>query len=142
MFLSGCSATHSVAREHATELAVIRANHGVVTLVGVPPETIASDEHREDGCWARLYKRINFEGDALTLLGPVYAPNVWTGGGFAWDPEFESIAVGPDATLAMYGQRKFENKMATFGPGQRVAALDNLMGIFRKVRSLKVTCND
>ena len=89
---------------------------------------------------ARLYTRIGFEGEALTLLGPLDAPNVWTGGGFPWDPEFESVAVGPDATLSIYDQRNFGEKLTTFGRGQRVASLDHSLGIFRKVKSLKVIC--
>jgi hypothetical protein len=128
----GTARTHNVP--------VLHASHGVVPLVGVAPETIASDEHRDDACWARLYTRIGFEGEALTLLGPLDAPNVWSGGGFPWDPEFESLAVGPDATLAIYGHRNFEDRSATFGPDRRVAALDRVMGVFRKVRSLKLTC--
>jgi len=74
----------------------------------------------------RLYSEDNFRGDQLSLVGPVDMPNMRTPFGQDWSGEFDSIAVGP--------------KAARFEPGQRVPQLDEKLGFFEQIRSMKIAC--
>ena len=94
-----------------------------------------------DGCWASLYKGPHFTGEALALRGRTDIANIHTDWGFAWDPQFESISVGPRAVLTIYDNVSFRDRTARFGPGKHVPDLDEKMGIFRSIRSLRVRCS-
>lgn len=101
----------------------------------------ALDESFAGGCWARLYVRENFEGDPVTLVGPVAIDNVSRQWGFPWDPQYESLQVGPTATLTLYDNTRFRDRTAVFKSGRRIADMDDEMGVFRSVRSAKVSCS-
>src|SRR5687767_11568251 len=92
------------------------------------------------GCWARIYKETSFKGDALVLLGPIAVAYVETDWGFSWDPQFRSLTVGPAATFTVFDNFNFGDRTATFAGGQQIADLDEHMGIFRTVRSMRLTC--
>ena len=104
------------------------------------PQAFASDSRLAKGCWARLYLAENFAGDALTIVGPLNIDYVRPPWGFEWDPRYESVIVGPAATLTVYDDPSFANRTGSFKAGQRIADLDSEMGIFRTIRSMKVTC--
>lgn len=91
-------------------------------------------------CWARLYTDENFHGDQLSLVGPVDMPNMRTPFGRDWSGEFESIAVGPKATVTIYDNENYAQKAATFKAGQRVPKLDKKLGFFEQVHSVKIAC--
>lgn len=91
-------------------------------------------------CWAKLYTDENFSGDQLSLVGPVDMPNMRTPFGRDWSGEFESIAIGPKATVTIYDNENYAQKAATFKPGQRVSKLDKKLGFFEQVRSVKIAC--
>lgn len=110
----------------------------VVVLV---PFVFANDEKMAGGCWARLYESQNFAGNLLSLVGPVDVPNAKVGSGFEWGRKFDSVAVGPKATLTVYDNENYRQKTATFKPGQKVADLDEKMGMFENIRSLKIACS-
>jgi hypothetical protein len=91
-------------------------------------------------CWAKLYTDPNFHGDQLSLVGPVDMPNMRTPFGRDWSGEFESIAVGPKATVTIYDNENYTQKAATFKAGQRVPKLDKKLGFFEQVHSVKIAC--
>jgi hypothetical protein len=92
------------------------------------------------GCWARIYKDTNFKGDALVLLGPIAVAHVETDWGFSWDPQFRSLVIGPAATFTVFDNYNFRDRTATFAGGQKLADLNEHMGVFRTIRSLRLAC--
>jgi uncharacterized protein YjbI with pentapeptide repeats len=98
-------------------------------------------DRRENGCWARLFVGENYKGGALTLVGPVEVANVAREYGFPWDPMYESVEVGPRASLAVFHNPQFRERTMTFERGQKIGDLDDVMGVFRTIRSLKVRCS-
>lgn len=110
-------------------------------VIVVMPLPTASDEKLGNGCWARLHERDNFKGDTLTLVGPVDMPTMRTSFGKDWGGEFDSIAVGANATLSVYDRQHYKEKAATVKPGQRVPDLDKKLGFFQDIRSLKIACS-
>ena len=104
------------------------------------PIAFGMDEKLGNGCWARLYDGEQFKGDMLTLVGPVDMPDMRTAFGKDWGGSFDSIAVGPKATLTVYDNEQYRDKAATIKAGQRVPDLDTKMGFFESIRSLKIAC--
>lgn len=97
------------------------------------------DERLANGCWARLYTDENFRGEVLSVVGPVDIANASVGG-FEWGRRFNSIVVGPKATLTAYDNDNYQQRTATFRSAQRVQDLDEKMGFFENIRSLRVVC--
>ena len=107
----------------------------------VAPDAYAKDDKLGDGCWARLYRAENYGGDVLTLIGPVDVDYLSRDWGFRWDPRYHSLAVGPAATLTTFDDAHLRDKTAVFESNRRIADLDRHMGVFRSIRSMKVTCS-
>lgn len=112
---------------------------GAPIIVLVPTQIAASDS-LGNGCWARLYDGTNFQGNQLSLVGPVDMPSMRTAFGTDWGGEFDSIAVGPKATVTVYDNENYRDRAQTFKSGQKVADMGGKMGLFEDVRSLKIAC--
>ena len=112
-----------------------RAPHGVATAAALPPAPPVGS-----GCWARLYQGERYGGEALTLVGPAEVANLATDWGFKWEPRFHSVVVGPRATLQVFDNTQFRDRTATFKAGQHLPQLNDTMGIFRNIRSVRVSC--
>ena len=108
---------------------------------GVSIVDAQAEDASANGCWARLYLGERYTGQALTLTGPVEVSNITGHWGFPWDPLYESVEVGPKATLSVFDQPRFRERTMVFQHGQRVADLDTIMGLFRSIRSAKVSCS-
>jgi len=112
-------------------------NAPIVVLV---PFVVAANPDFGNGCWANLYDSTDFQGNQLQLVGPVDMPNMRTAFGTDWSGQFDSIKVGPKATLTVYDNENYRQKAATFKPGQDVKDLDEKMGMFEQIRSVKISC--
>lgn len=110
-------------------------------LIVLVPLAVATTSTFADGCWARLHDSTDFKGNQLQLVGPVDMPNMRTAFGTDWSGQFDSIEVGPKATLTVYDNENYKEKAATFKPGQKVKDLDEKMGLFEQIRSAKVACS-
>lgn len=117
-----------------------RAQRGSAAVVLVP-FVIAQTPNFADGCWARLYDGENYEGDQLTVIGPGDMPNMRTASGTDWSGSFDSLQVGPKATLTVYDNENYTQKVATYRPNQRIADLGETRGFFEDIRSLKIACS-
>ena len=117
--------------------ATVSPDAPIIVLV---PVQLASSDTLGNGCWARLYDSANFRGNQLSLVGPVDMPNMRTAFGTDWGGEFDSIQVGPKATLTVYDNENYRDKAATLKPGQKVADLDTKLGTFEDIRSVKIAC--
>ncbi|HEX2825768.1 MAG TPA: hypothetical protein VHP37_05440 [Burkholderiales bacterium] len=91
-------------------------------------------------CWARLYEHSGFGGRALTLAGPTRVGGLAPHPGFPWEPRYDSLVVGPGAVLALFAGPDFKEREATFEAGAKVRDLDDEMSVFRRIRSMTVTC--
>ena len=127
----------ALAVSSSSPVAAALAPAGAELLV-VPPAF--ASEAVTHGCWARLFLAPGFASPALTLIGPVEVDYVARDWGFAWDARYKSVRVGPRATLTLYDDPKLRDQTAVFGAGRSIADLDTEMGIFRSIRSLKVSC--
>lgn len=116
-----------------------QASKGAPMIVLVPM-VVATRQDFSNGCWARLYDSTDFQGNELQLVGPVDMPNMRTAFGTDWSGQFDSIAVGPKARLTVYDNENYGEKAATFKSGQKVADLDEKMGTFENISSVKVAC--
>ncbi|HEX6321185.1 MAG TPA: beta/gamma crystallin domain-containing protein [Burkholderiales bacterium] len=109
-------------------------------MIVLVPMVVASRPDFSNGCWARLYDGSNFKGNELALVGPVDMPNMRTAFGTDWSGEFDSIQVGPKARLTVYDNENYRERAANFKPGQKVADLDEKLGFFEDISSVKVAC--
>jgi hypothetical protein len=109
----------------------------VIVLV---PVAVATTSTFGDGCWVRLHDSTDFKGNQLSLVGPVDMPNMRTAFGTDWSGQFDSLQVGPKATVTVYDNENYTQKAATFKSGQKIRDLDEKMGTFEQIRSVKVAC--
>lgn len=91
-------------------------------------------------CWARLYDAENYLGDVLLLAGPIDVPDARIGETFEWGRKYHSVVVGPKATLTVYDNELYVDRAVTFTSDQRVPNLDEKLGYFENIQSLKLSC--
>lgn len=114
------------------------ASVSLPVIVMFPPLTNI-DNNFSKGCWARFYSDQNFRGDNLTISGPGdfnYLRTSFANFLRKWD----SIVVGPKASLLAYDNPNYTQPVATFKPGQRVKDLDDKLGLFENVRAVRMAC--
>ncbi|MGH6610845.1 MAG: beta/gamma crystallin domain-containing protein [Burkholderiaceae bacterium] len=124
-------------KEKSKTAAAPPATAPVIVLV---PVSIANTDQFGNGCWARLYDSTDFKGNQLSLVGPVDMPDMTGHFGIEWGGSFDSIAVGPKATLTVYDAQNYKDKAQTFKAGQKVPDLDEKMGLFESIQSVKMSC--
>jgi hypothetical protein len=112
-------------------------NAPIIVLV---PLAVATTTTFADGCWVKLHDATDFKGNQLSLVGPVDMPNMRTAFGTDWSGQFDSVEVGPKATVTVYDNENYAQKSATFKPGTKAPDLDEKMGTFEQIRSVKVAC--
>lgn len=111
----------------------------VMMLVPVQIAQAGGDPLRT-GCWARLYGRVNYSGDVLTLVGPMDLPEVEGPFDAEWDDEIKSLHVGPAATVTVYDKKNFRDPIARFEPGRTVPQISQELGFFNEIGSMQVSC--
>lgn len=107
--------------------------------VAIVPPAFVRNAMLTTGCWARLYSAASFKGGVVTVAGPVDLPKSQLRPSLEWGGVFDSLVVGPKATLIAFENEDYTERSATFKSGQRVPALDAHLGS-RKIRSLRITC--
>jgi uncharacterized protein YjbI with pentapeptide repeats len=133
--LDGASTAHCIGCPAASARGAV-AHTGLHVADAVVPAATAGDS----GCWARIYKGENFGGEVLALIGPSEVADVPPRWGFAWDPQFNSLVVGPEAVFTVFDKRNFRDRAATFDRGEKIPDLDKQMGVFRTIRSMRLSC--
>lgn len=119
-----------------------QAGGGGTPVLLIVPMMTATDQAMANGCWARLYDSTGYKGNMLTLSGPVDIPSMESGriAGFEWDRNFDSVHVGPGASLMVWQGNDYTEKSTTFRANQRVQDLDERMGFFEDIKSVKLSC--
>jgi hypothetical protein len=110
------------------------------TVVLVLPTAGASEQMRT-GCWASFYEESNFNGDSLTLIGPVELQSLDRGSATQLKRDVKSVVVGPSATLVVYQKQLFSARSVGFQPNTREASLIETLGFGGRIESMKMTCN-
>ena len=82
----------------------------------------------------------DFQGAALTLVGPLDMADMRGPFGFDWENEIESIKTGPKATIRIYDNENFRKHSEWVGPSKEIENLDGRMELFDSFRSMKVDC--
>lgn len=114
-------------------------NDALTPNILLAPPIIADDAKLAGGCWAKLYTAENYQGEVLSLVGPIDVPDARVGA-LDWGRKYDSVIIGPIATLMVYNDQLYMNRTAAFTPGQRVPDLDEELGFFENIESLKVSC--
>jgi len=112
----------------------------VVVYTLIPIKVAEQDQSMKGGCWARLHDDQNFEGDMLTLIGPVDMPDMTGPFGIDWKGKISSVETGPKATMQVYDNENYNDLVSTFKPGQKVTDVSKKMGFFDEFSSLKISC--
>lgn len=104
----------------------------------MPSSRLAQEPAIRNGCWARIYGERDFEGGALTLTGPLSMPTMLGPFGISWKNRVRSIELGTTAVMTVFDNVDFKQKIATIGPGKRIADLSKKTGYFDDFSSMKI----
>lgn len=104
----------------------------------VVPIAFAANDQLGNGCWVRLYDGANFTGSQYVLVGPVDIPAMRDGLGIS--EKYDSVIVGPKATVTLYDNNNYRDRSAVLKAASRTPDLDDKMGLFETIRSVKISC--
>jgi hypothetical protein len=110
------------------------------TAVLVLPTSGAAEQMRA-GCWASFYEGRNFNGDSLTLIGPVELQTLDRGSATQLKRDIKSVVTGPRATLVLYQKQMLSARSVGFQPNTREAGLVEALGFGGRIESMKMTCS-
>lgn len=107
-------------------------------LLVLLPAAQAQGTQLANGCWVRFFDDKGFQGDTLTLAGPVDIPRMELGN--AWR-DWDSAIVGPKATVRTYDNENFRDRTAVLQAGRSIRDLqEDKLGWFDEVKSARVAC--
>ncbi len=112
----------------------------VDTAVVVLP-TAGAGEQMRAGCWASFYDQRSFNGDSLTLIGPVELQTLDKGSARQLKRDIKSVVTGPRATLVLYEKQLLSARSVGFQPNTREAGLAEALGFGGRIESMRMTCS-
>ena len=110
----------------------------VPVLMLVPVQV--STELENKGCWVKFYEKKNYEGDSLTLAGPVNLPRLIGPFGADWENKVRSLKTGPKANVTIYDNRNFRDQNKFLDPKASIPDMSEKMGFFDDFRSIMLSC--
>lgn len=137
---SGTAGSSGAGKGQGGQAAAGKGKGTATVFMLVPVEVAAADNSMKQGCWVRIYDRENFLGETLTLVGPTTLADMSGPFGLDWDDRVNSIETGPKAMVTVYDDPGYEEQVAQFKPGQKVADLSKRMGFFDEFASIRVNC--
>ena len=102
--------------------------------------TVGAAEQMRAGCWASFYDERNFNGNSLTLIGPVELQTLDKGSARQLKRDIKSIVTGPRATLTLYEKQFLSARWVGFTPDSREPALAEKLGFGGRIESMKSSC--
>ncbi len=111
----------------------------VDTAVVVLP-TAGATEQMQAGCWASFYDERNFNGDSLTLIGPVELQSLDRGSARQLKRDIKSVVTGPRATLVVYEKQMLSARSVGFPPDSREGGLAEKLGFGGRIESMQLSC--
>ena len=109
------------------------------TAVVVLP-TAGATQAMQSGCWASFYDERNFNGDSLTLIGPVELQTLDKGSAKQLKRDIKSVVTGPRATLILYEKQFLSARSVGFQPDTREGGLAEKLGFGGRIESMRMTC--
>jgi len=103
--------------------------------------TVGATEQMRSGCWASFYEERNFNGDSLTLIGPVELQTLDRGSASQLKRDIKSVVTGPRATLVVYQKQMLSARSVGFQPNTREAGLVEKLGFGGRIESMRMTCS-
>jgi len=125
----------------------MRGSSGYASPMGEPDSavvllpTVGANEQMRSGCWASFYDQPNFNGDSLTLIGPVELQTLDRGSAAELKRDIKSVVTGPRATLVVYQKQMLSARSVGFQPNTREAGLVEALGFGGRIESLRMTCS-
>jgi len=110
------------------------------TVVLVLP-TAGAGQQMRDGCWASFYEERNFNGDSLTLIGPVELQSLDRGSASQLKRDVKSVVTGSRATLVVYQKQLLSARSVGFQSNTREAGLVEALGFGGRIESMTMTCS-
>jgi len=110
----------------------------VPVLMLVPVQVSTQLENK--GCWVKFYEKKNYEGDSLTLAGPVNLPRLIGPFGADWENKVRSLKTGPKANVTIYDNRDFRDQNKFLDPKASIPDMSEKMGFFDDFRSIMLSC--
>jgi hypothetical protein len=95
----------------------------------------------QSGCWATFYDERNFNGNSLTLVGPVALQSLDRGSAQQLKRDLKSVVTGPRATLVLYEKQLLSARSVGFQPDSREPGLVEKLGFGGRVESMQLTCS-
>ena len=95
----------------------------------------------QSGCWATFYDERNFNGNSLTLVGPVALQSLDKGSAQQLKRDLKSVVTGPRATLVLYEKQLLSARSVGFQPDSREPGLIEKLGFGGRVESMRMTCS-
>ena len=112
----------------------------VDTAVVILPTSGAAEQMRA-GCWASFYDERNFNGNSLTLIGPVELQTLDKGSARQLKRDIKSVVTGPRATLVVYEKQMLSARSVGFQPNTREAGLAETLGFGGRIESMRMSCS-
>ena len=95
----------------------------------------------QSGCWATFFGERNFNGDSLTLIGPIELQTLDRGSAHQLKRDIKSVATGSRATLVLYEKQFLSARSVPFEPGSREAGLVEKLGFGGRIESMQLSCS-
>jgi len=137
--LAACSSTGGSSSQRSSS-GYGAGSADVDTAVVILPTTGASEQMRA-GCWASFYDERSFNGDSLTLIGPVELKSLDKGSATQLRRDIKSIVTGPRATLVVYEKQLLSARSVGFQPNSREPGLTEKLGFGGRIESMQMTCS-
>ena len=102
--------------------------------------TSGAGEQMRSGCWASFFADRNFNGDSLTLIGPVELQTLDKGSAKQLKRDIKSVVTGPRATLTLYEKQFLSARWVGFTPDSREPSLAEKLGFGGRIESMKLSC--
>ena len=110
------------------------------TAVVILPN-VGAGAQLQSGCWATFYDERNFNGDSLTLIGPVELTSLDRGSARQLRRDIKSVVTGPRATLIVYEKQLLSSRSVGFQPATREAGLVEKLGFGGRIESMRLACS-
>jgi hypothetical protein len=130
--LGACSSMH-----HGANAGAASSDNDTAVIV-LPTEN--AGEAMRAGCWASFYDERNFNGNSLTLIGPVELQTLDKGSAKQLKRDIKSVVTGPRATLILYEKQFLSARSVGFQPDTHEGGLAEKLGFGGRIESLQMTC--
>lgn len=114
-------------------------NRPAPTVLLVPVEL--QDKALDAGCWAQFFEKKDFQGDMVTLVGPIQLEALDKGSARQLHRDIDSIVTGPKTKLKVFERRLFKDRAVDFEPNAREASARKKLGFTGRIEAVQIDCS-